>query len=164
MFGYSDSLARSTSINYGLRESCLNQSNSRSQRRLTGWRKGLIVSACTAALVLLLNFSVTIWAVTNLTAEEGIGTIFTGSCRRTTNWARWLHVAINLISTILLAASNYCMQCLSSPTRAEVDKAHSRHVWLDIGVPSVRNLPRVKWSRIVLWLLLGLSSAPLHLM
>lgn len=56
------------------------------------------------------------------------------------------------------------MQCISSPTRHEGDKAHARGVWLDIGVPSVRNLERITSSRILLWWLLGLSSVPLHLL
>ena len=54
------------------------------------------------------------------------------------------------------------MQCLSSPTRSEIDKAHGQGVWLDIGVPSVRNLRRLSTTRIVLWYLLAISSIPLH--
>lgn len=56
------------------------------------------------------------------------------------------------------------MQCLSAPTRSEVDKAHSQGIWLDIGVPSVRNLRRLSTPRIVLWWLLAISSIPLHLL
>lgn len=74
----------------------------------------------------------------------------------------WLHLAINVLSTVLLGASNYCMQCLSSPTRGDVDKAHSKGVWLDIGVPSVRNLRRISGRRFALWCLLAVSSIPLH--
>lgn len=61
-------------------------------------------------------------------------------------------------------ASNYSMQCLSSPTRKEIDKAHARRAWLDVGVPSFRNLRRLSTTRIVLWWLLALSSIPLHLL
>ena len=75
-----------------------------------------------------------------------------------------MHVAINVLSTLLLGASNYSMQCLSSPTRREVDKAHSQGIWLDIGVPSVRNLRKLSTTRIVLWWLLAISSIPLHLL
>ncbi len=56
------------------------------------------------------------------------------------------------------------MQCLSSPTRNEIDKAHSQGIWLDIGVPSVRNLRRLSTTRIILWWLLAFSSIPLHLL
>lgn len=74
----------------------------------------------------------------------------------------WLHLAINVLGTILLGASNYCMQCLSFPTRDEVNKAHSRGAWLDIGVPSVRNLRQISSKRLALWWLLAVSSIPLH--
>ena len=56
------------------------------------------------------------------------------------------------------------MQCLSSPTRNEIDKAHSQGIWLDIGVPSFRNLRRLSTIRTVLWWLLAISSVPLHLL
>ena len=56
------------------------------------------------------------------------------------------------------------MQILSAPTRKEIDKAHARKKWLDIGVPSVRNLKNVATKKVVMWCLLGLSSLPLHLL
>ncbi|KAH7392189.1 hypothetical protein DE146DRAFT_661877 [Phaeosphaeria sp. MPI-PUGE-AT-0046c] len=56
------------------------------------------------------------------------------------------------------------MQCMTAPTRGEVDRAHAARRWLDIGVPSFRNLRRIGRDRLVLWLLLGLSSLPLHLL
>lgn len=64
------------------------------------------------------------------------------------------------MGTILLGASNYTMQCLSSPTRAEVDAAHSKGKYLDIGLPSLRNLRG--WKRIVPYTFLVLSTLPLH--
>jgi hypothetical protein len=76
-----------------------------------------------------------------------------------------LHLAINILSTIILAGSNYTMQCLSAPTRSEIDAAHSpKHaVHLDVGILSIRNLNYISVRRTFLWLLLGLSSLPLHL-
>ncbi len=56
------------------------------------------------------------------------------------------------------------MQRLSAPTRQEVDKAHGAGTWLDIGIPSVRNVRRISWERRNLWILLALSSLPLHLL
>ena len=56
------------------------------------------------------------------------------------------------------------MQCLSSPTRDEVDRAHKKNIRLDIGVPGMRNLRQISWNRIVLWWLLALSGIPLHLL
>lgn len=75
----------------------------------------------------------------------------------------WIHFVTNVLSTLLLDASYCTMQCLSSTTRSEVDKAHRRRITLDIGMPSLNNLRRISWTRIVLWWLLALSSVPLHL-
>jgi hypothetical protein len=54
------------------------------------------------------------------------------------------------------------MQRLVAPTRKEIDDAHAKRKWLDIGIPSVRNLTLINKTRVFLWLLLGLSSVPLH--
>ncbi|KAF6793076.1 hypothetical protein CMUS01_16111 [Colletotrichum musicola] len=56
------------------------------------------------------------------------------------------------------------MQCLVAPTRAEINNAHQRKKWLDIGIPSVRNILSIRWKKKLLWLLLSLSSLPLHLL
>ncbi|KAL1595278.1 hypothetical protein SLS60_009968 [Paraconiothyrium brasiliense] len=55
------------------------------------------------------------------------------------------------------------MQCLSAPTRKELDQAHARQSYLDIGVLSPRNLKYISKNRRVRWLILGLSTIPLHL-
>ncbi|KAI1344924.1 hypothetical protein F5Y15DRAFT_364206 [Xylariaceae sp. FL0016] len=54
-----------------------------------------------------------------------------------------LHLIINIVSTLVLASSNFFMQVLNSPSREEVNEAHFRGSWLGIGVPSVRNAFRV---------------------
>ena len=56
------------------------------------------------------------------------------------------------------------MQRLSAPTRKEVDKAHQKHTWVDIGVPSLRNLFFVSRWRTIGWFILAASSLPLHLL
>ena len=98
----------------------------------------------------------------SLEYKKGVGTIQDGSCTEVRSLSLWLHVAINALSTLLFSASNYTMQCLTSPTRNEVDKAHKQGIRLDIGVPSMRNLKLISSNRIVLWWLLALSGIPLH--
>lgn len=124
----------------------------------------VVVCAATAGTVLLINSVLTLWASTRFHTSGGLATIQEGSCHETKNLSLWLHLGINVLSTVLLSASNYSMQCLSSPTREEVDKAHRKKVWLDIGVPSVRNLHQISWYRIALWWSLALSGIPLHLL
>ena len=81
------------------------------------------------------------------------------------DWSTALHVVINILSSLLLSASNYTMQCLGSPTRKEIDMAHSKGSWLDIGLPSVWNIAgRINIRRILFWWILALSSMPIHLL
>lgn len=120
--------------------------------------------AVTASVVFVINLVFTVWAVKTSGPFNGTITLQAGSCETTKKLTVGLHLLINILSTLLLGASNYSMQCLSAPTRDEVDRAHSRGIWLDIGVPSIRNMRNISMRNIVLWWLLALSSAPLHLL
>jgi hypothetical protein len=131
-------------------------------RRLSGWRFGVLHFAVWALIVFTINLAITVWGLATLAQSHGI--LKEGECGRIKSLNSRLHVVINILGTILLSGSNYCMQCLSAPTRGEVDKAHSVRKWLDIGVPSVRNLRHINRRRAVLWFFLGVSSVPLHLL
>jgi hypothetical protein len=128
---------------------------------LTGWRFGALHFATWAAVVFTINIIVSIWGGVYQKAK---GSLTEGDCGDIKNLNRGLHIFINILSTILLSGSNYCMQCLSAPTRTDIDRAHAKLTWLDIGVPSIRNLKHISRRRFWLWLLLGLSSVPLHLL
>lgn len=134
----------------------------------SGWKSGLLFGTSSCLLVFAINLGVTIWSTTlpeGDADENHIRRILKeGSCSEIRKYNVALHLAINVFSSILLAASNYCMQCLSAPTRADIDKAHFRGKWMDIGIPSLRNLVDVPRKRAVLWGLLVLSSVPLHLL
>lgn len=125
---------------------------------------GVTLCAATAGTVLIVNVVLTAVAFSTYPVAGGLGTFQEGSCRRTKELSLWHHVAINLSSTLLSGASNYCMQCLASPTRKEVDKANAQRIWLDIGVPSVRNLIRISRKKALLWLIFAISGAPFHLL
>jgi hypothetical protein len=62
-----------------------------------------------------------------------------------------------------LASSNYTMQVMSSPTRKEIDGAHIRGEWLDVGLLSPRNFRFISRRRAGLCFMLAISSIPLHL-
>lgn len=132
------------------------------KHRFSGWRFGILNFAIWASIVFLINLTVTIWASVAHGKNENI--LHEGDCGHIKTTNSGLHILINILSTILLSGSNYCMQCLSAPTRREVDKAHGRREWLDIGIPSFRNLTRIGRRRVALWLLLAVSSLPLHLL
>jgi hypothetical protein len=125
------------------------------------------MAACASLMVMLVNFTLTIAAATQFrdTIKDGIGTAYHGDCNVVDEWSTALHIIINILSSLLLSASNYTMQCLCSPTRNEIDLAHSKGDWLDIGLPSVRNIfGRINGRRILFWWILALSSAPIHLL
>ncbi|KAL8992384.1 MAG: hypothetical protein Q9169_007142 [Polycauliona sp. 2 TL-2023] len=128
----------------------------------SGWRAGALFCCGVALTVLLINVSVLIWTLSTSNMVQGIGTLYKGDCAQTKLMNTWLQFLINVLSTVLLGASNYCMQCLTSPTRQEVDEAHAKKKLLRIGVPSFRNLKAISRGRMLLWLGLCLSALPLH--
>lgn len=89
--------------------------------------------------------------------------LYQGSCDVSNRMATVSHLLINVLSTVLLGVSNYTMQCLCAPSRADVERAHQKHEWLDIGTFSIRNLGVMNWKRRILWGLLLFSSAPIHM-
>lgn len=119
-------------------------------------------SSIIAALVLVANLASAIFFRRRWKTTGDLGTMYRGECPSAQRLSSWLHIAINVLSTALLAVSNLCMQLLAAPTRRDVDKAHGRYVWLDIGVPSFRNIWHMStWRKIVIFLLAA-SSIPLH--
>jgi hypothetical protein len=136
------------------------------QRLLAGWRAGALASFIGALSVCLFNLAITIWVWKGEGHEivGSIGTLFRGECRRVRNLNVWIHLLVNTLSTLLLCASNYCMQILSAPNRQDIAKAHAKQTWLNIGVPSLHNLLHIHRFRSVLWVLLVFSSLPLHLL
>jgi hypothetical protein len=124
----------------------------------------LTTAALTSCIVLVVNLIIAIIVQSKYKAIGGVVSLYEGSC----SWVKDIdigsHLLINVLSTLLLGASNLCMQLLAAPTREEVDEAHSKKRWLDIGVPSWRNLKSISRTRRLMWFTLGLSSVPLHFM
>lgn len=52
--------------------------------------------------------------------------------------------------------------CLTPPSREEIDREHARGRWVDIGAMSFRNLRVVSKKRLILLLMLGLTSPVLQ--
>ena len=140
------------------------------QQHFTGWRFGILNGAILALAVLILNVAVTLVPMgrdvpeDGQTGQKGRRLIFEGDCGQASRLNVLAHLLINALSTILLSASNYGMQVLSAPTRSEIDYAHVKKKWLDIGVLSIRNLKSISRSRAIVWFMLTASSLPLHLL
>lgn len=134
------------------------------------WAIGVGLCAKASALVLLL--SVLFVAIAAGLAREypenggfsSSAIFYEGSCTLTHRWTIALQLLINILSTGLLAASNYCMQSLGAPTRQVIDEHHGRGRWLDIGCMSFRNLRAMRRDRFLLWVVLLVTATPLHLL
>ena len=148
-----------------LERSKLQTNTQLSQSRFLGWRMGVLLGSCMSALVLCINIGLAIYGSTTENGYKGgIADLTVGPARDMSRWSTAFHLLINALSTVLLAASNYTMQVLSSPTRSDIDQAHRKGQWFDIGILSFRNLRRIPRRRLALSLILSLSSIPLHLL
>lgn len=134
------------------------------QRYLGGLKLSLRAFAFAAAIVLLVNLCWLIWAWRRFGIMSGYGTIQQGDCAAAKRLNTWLHLLINILSTLLLAGSNAFMQVFSAPTRQEVDRAHARGIWLHIGVLGIRNWRGIAKRKALVSLVLALTSIPFHLL
>jgi hypothetical protein len=104
------------------------------KNHLIEWPFGVISCTAWTTLVLLVNISLlTVSRIKHGPNKDsnytGRRLLFDGDCKKTRSLSVGLHLLINTLSTVLLSTSNYCMQCLSAPTRKEIDKAHSKSQW-----------------------------------
>ena len=128
----------------------------------TGCRVGVIFACSLAFSVLLINILIFLWTLSSYQFENGTCTLFQGNCNKAKRLNTSFQLIINVLSTLLLSASNYCMQCLGAPTRQEVDNAHAKKVALEIGAPAPMNLKWISPYRAALWIILGLTALPIH--
>jgi hypothetical protein len=162
----------------------LSKAKNGQEKTKAAWRTTVRGGAAATAVVLLINIGTFVWTRISFQDNEGVATIFTGmcsdpfrtlsrsfvliqktgSCTVTKNVTLWVDLGINVLSTILLAASSSCAQLLSSPTRSDIDRVHRWGKWMGIGVPSMRNLHHIAVWRVLLWAILFISSTPLHLL
>lgn len=118
--------------------------------RLAGWKAGVATNALVSFGILVLGAVALTLAVSRSSLPGGEAPIYTGSCARARQIHLGLRALVGVLAVALLAAANYAFQVLSSPTRLEVEMAHGKGRWLDVGVPSVRNLRRVSRGRVLM--------------
>ncbi|KAJ5151786.1 hypothetical protein N7492_010081 [Penicillium capsulatum] len=132
-------------------------------KALEAWRFTVASGALAGSLIFLINVITLAVMYGKYESVDYSITFHVGNCKTAKSTTIGAHIVINVLSTVLLAYSNFSMQCLGSPTRKEVDAAHSKNYWLSIGTPTIRNLRFVSKSRSALWLILRVSSFPLHM-
>jgi hypothetical protein len=131
-----------------------------------GWRAGLLRAFLFSFLALVVNISVYAWLFRTYEASTraGTATIYRASCNNVRGANTGIHVVLNIVSTLILGASTYAMQGMTAPTRKEVDVAHAKGKWVEIGTQSVRNLFHTRRRNTWVWMLLGATSLPFHLL
>jgi len=130
-----------------------------------GWRLGAFLSCILTGVSLCITAVFTIYVTRKYPpGADGIGVFATRTCKEVLSATTKIHLGINVLATMLVAASNYNMQCMTAPSRSDIDCAHQQGKWLDVGIQSVRNLRYVPRWKAVLWLALLLSTLPLHLL
>ncbi|KAI8627230.1 hypothetical protein F5Y19DRAFT_183173 [Xylariaceae sp. FL1651] len=130
------------------------------------WSKrnlALLLQVALIGTVFATNLLILFYASYKYPTRDGVGLLYAGDCDAVKSGNRWLHLLINVLSTGMLSASTYCMQLQASPTRADIDKAHRRNIWLDIGAPSLKNLRYIGRWRLGSCIILAFSSLPIHL-
>ncbi|KAI1326707.1 hypothetical protein F5Y16DRAFT_421676 [Xylariaceae sp. FL0255] len=125
--------------------------------------RGILWQIALICAIFFVNFLLALYAGAKFPIRDGVGLIYAGDCTKVKNINRFLHLLINILSTGMLSTSNFCIQLQTSPTRADIDRAHERNSWLDIGVPSLRNLRYIGRWRLISCAILALSSLPIHL-
>ena len=113
----------------------------------SSWKTSAKVGLCLTIPTLLVSACVLIWGHSReLDPFTGDNVVFEGDCDSSASINTWSSGVINVTSALLLACSHSVVQILLAPTPANIESAHSRGKWLDIGIPSLTN-----WGSMGLW-------------
>ncbi|RSL38930.1 hypothetical protein CEP53_014455 [Fusarium sp. AF-6] len=133
------------------REKMLMEERPQAPRSLmAGWRGGVAANVLLALLILVASIICLALAAAKGHISTNISSLMEGKSTQVEGIGRGILAVVNIFGIILIAGANYVFQILSSPTRAEVDNAHENREWLDIGIPSVRNLSLISPTRATL--------------
>ena len=127
--------------------------------RFTGWRGGVLACVVLVACCVLIEIALLVVAIK---LENGLGTLYHGSCARVKNLSNYLLIPLNVLGTITLSSSNYVMQILNAPNRQEIEKAHQSACFLNVGISSPSNLRHTSRLKRTLYVLLALSTVPIR--
>lgn len=135
-------------------------------RSLSRRDKALLASILVTGCVFMLSLVTTTFVASRYGTSQNLGDLYKTNCDDMEYVNTVVHLIINVLSSVVLSARNFCAQLLIAPTRAEATRAHERGDWVDIGAPSLRNLfkGRIAIERRLLWAGIVLTSVPLHLL
>jgi len=129
----------------------------------SGWRRAAVLNTIGIGIFALFLIVLLIYSSVKAGGVNRVFIFFVGTCKSSKQTSIGLHLLLNILSTAVIASSNFFMQVLNSPTRKEADAAHQKGKHVEVGVPSIRNILLVAPSRNLLWAAFCLSSVPIHL-
>lgn len=129
-----------------------------------GWRGQMIRVSLLSTLIWIIIIIIYIVLFAAFGSTNGSGTLMTGTCHFVQRTNSGIHAVLNVFTSLMLSASNFAMESLCCPTREEIDTAHAHKKWFGIGGLRLRNFRFVGKARLILWILLVITSAPLHLL
>jgi hypothetical protein len=100
------------------------------RHRLRGWRLSVLLGLLITIFVLIVNIAILAWTYSSLAIKSGSAIAWAGTSNNLKNVSTWTHLGVNILSSLLLAASNNTMQCLVALIRREVEKAHASRKWI----------------------------------
>lgn len=121
-----------------------------------------LLLCCLLAELIMLIVAVCMDSFSSKTLADGV--LYRGSCARVKQWTSGLSILLNIIATLMIASSNYIMQCLSAPSETELRHAHKNGRSLQLGISSPFNIVYMSLPKTLLWWVMGLTSIPVHLL
>ena len=129
------------------------------RRFIVGWRGGVALNVLLSFLMLAVAVVGLVFGIARGLDTAGQSLLFSGSCETASTISWSLHAVISVMVVVTVVGGNYVFQVLSSPTREEVDMARSKRKWLDVGVPSFRNLAHIDARRAAMAVVILLAAA-----
>lgn len=132
--------------------------------RARGWRRPVILNAIILAL-LSGALALTTFFSGNETESFTVNYLFyAGACETTRMVNLGIHLGLNVAATLVFSSAVFAMQVLNSPTREEVDAAHAKGNYVEIGVPSLSNLLVLSKFKVIAWVVLAVFALPVHML
>jgi hypothetical protein len=102
-----------------------------SKTRFRGWRMGILIGSLMSSLILGANVAgLIIGATRDKGFKNGFAVPMSGMADQVSWWSSAIHIAVNALSTVLLAVSNYTMQVNLS--KYELNKRHTLTSYLHL--------------------------------
>ncbi|KAH7233979.1 uncharacterized protein BKA55DRAFT_580583 [Fusarium redolens] len=127
------------------------------------WLRLATINIALLIVLALILLGVLIYGCVRAGSLNGAFILFQGPCSTSQKINISVHLLLNVFSTLILASSNFFMQIINAPSRADLDRAHARSGWVNIGVPSMRNFLYLGPAKFACWFVLACSSIPIHL-